>query len=231
MRLVSGLALAVVAAVALLACGETQEVIQSESPGATTPAASATPTAGPVAADTPTATAAPDVSPTPTVPLDVDPYDPSAWTAVPVPTSAIPAVPESWEVFDSKGGVSYQFRYPDTWFIGGTNRVMSFDPATWTTPAYPPGGVLVEVQIGPVQSAAERPPEATDTTIAGMAAWEIVRVLDLPGVNPDISRYHSVGVDYSGYRIFIVGFFEDKDADESAFRQIVSSFEFLQPAQ
>jgi hypothetical protein len=58
MRLVSGLALAATAAIVFLACGETQEVTQSESPGVT---ASATPTASPIpttapASPTPTAT-------------------------------------------------------------------------------------------------------------------------------------------------------------------------------
>jgi hypothetical protein len=69
MRLVSGLALAATAAIVFLACGETQEVTQSESPAATasaTPTASSAPTTAP---STPTA----DEVPTPPTEAYADP--------------------------------------------------------------------------------------------------------------------------------------------------------------
>jgi hypothetical protein len=59
MRLVSGPALAVTAAIVFLACGETQEVAQTESPRATTPA-------------TPTASSAPTTAPAPPTPTADD---------------------------------------------------------------------------------------------------------------------------------------------------------------
>jgi hypothetical protein len=67
MRLVSGLALAATAAIVFLACGETQEVTQSESPGVT---ASATPTAS----SAPTTAAASATPPADGVPADWETY-------------------------------------------------------------------------------------------------------------------------------------------------------------
>ena len=232
MRFMFGLSTAAVTAIFFLGCGSTEEVSENDLQALAPSPAAATPTPTPSPAVTPTANAVPEavVTPTPTAsPLKTqapggDPFDMTTWAVVPIPTDATPGIPDSWNTLTSKGAVGYEFRYPETWFSDNPTRVLSFDPATWTTSAFPTGGIVFEVQIGLIGSSAERPAEATDKSIDGVSGWEIVRVRDLPNGIPSISRVHTIGLDHGEYRVFLVGFFDDRDPDETSFRQIVSSF-------
>ena len=212
------LAVALLLAWLAASCGDSEEL---------QPSPTATATVIPSSTPAPTA-AVTEIPPTPSpaqTPGGGGGGDLGPGTVVPPPNISPPPIPENWRVFEGSKLITYSFRYPDTWYLNGTHRVSSWDPAAWTGPRYPPGGVLVEVQIARPEFAEPRPTEATDTTLAGLPAWEVVRSYD-SAASGGITRLHSVTASHAGYVFSLIAYFAQDQPDETTFSQILNSVVF-----
>lgn len=218
MRTALILSAAATAALLAIACTGTEEVSDTESPGATTPPASepASPTATPATSQTqsptPRATGSSggggggeEGTPVPIV--------------SPIPTDSV--IPPDWPTFhDAEGG--YSFRYPVSWYTDPVNRrVQSFDPASWSSNLYPDRGIVVEVHVTPADNGALAPSPvgATDATFAGSPAWRIVRTYD-QAVEGQIAWSHGLSTLHHDRNYMLIAFFEQPHPDDSLFLQI-----------
>ncbi len=223
MRLVSGLLLAAAAAILFLGCGSTEEASQPQGQ-VISPAATSTPTPTPVV--TPKATVAVTTTAPPAGSIVDTELGPAVSLPPPTPLQGSTPIPDIWNTFSNSEAIGFSFRYPDSWYSRSVGRVTSWDPDTRDEkPFVPPGGMMVEVQPAPLEFAEERPPEATDTSLGGNPAWEVVYGYDGTAATNGLTRVHVVAVDISGHRLFVTGFFAQQEPDESIFLQILQSLE------
>ncbi|HET9476985.1 MAG TPA: hypothetical protein VFP63_05820 [Dehalococcoidia bacterium] len=161
------------------------------------------------------------------------PTSDASTSATPAPTTtaptSTPSLPEDWATY-SNSSAGFTFRYPSAWFAVAEGGVYSWDVSSTQTVRRPPDGITVQVLSGPIDQAEQRPSDATDTNLAGLAAWEYART-EGPDLSGDIARVHVIATDLNGTRFFLVGAFGPANIDESTFAMIASSFEFAPAAQ
>lgn len=201
---------ATVAGVVVALPGDGEEEVPSQVQSTETPAA-ASPRPTPAAASSPSQTAVPG-SPSP---------PPAAVTSAPIPVD--------WATFTFDRVPEVTLRYPPDWYVEG-RRLTSFDPATWTGGFYPPGGILVDLDRIPVDPNMDqliRPPEAKDTTVGGLPAWEFECTGDVSAdcANAPWAKVHYFVVEAS-FKYAFFGYFAEKDADEATFLLMVLSVRF-----
>jgi hypothetical protein len=159
-----------------------------------------------------------------TTPTPVVTFGPEGGTVIPVPSrNPIAPVPADWVVFSN---ASFSVRHPPDWFAYPDNSfILSFDPASAPGPeTFPDGGVKVQLSRVSTSVAGfdQRPPESSDTVLAGLPAWEVVRAYDrLRGVQ----YTHAVAVEVNGYRYAVGALFAESNPDETVFFQILSTVE------
>ena len=139
------LVLAPVLLLALIACGEAEEV---------------TPTPGPEATATP-----PGESPTPGGDETITPSPDGGRTPS-------PGVPADWKTFeDPQHFGEASFRYPPDWHRE-ENRVLSLGTAEWPSVCIPVDEMLIEASVTPAEKIS-RPETAVDFTHGPYAGWEL----------------------------------------------------------
>jgi hypothetical protein len=222
----------VLAGLVLAACGDEEE--------APDPQQTATPTAT-AATATATATATPTVTPTVTPP----PPSPSPAASpegsgpagggdlgpgTPVPVAPVPAeaeVPDDWNTFESTAPVYIAFRYPAGWYRE-RNRVMSFDPATWSGPYFPAGQIGVEVIQARAESAQPRPKGAEDITLAGRTGWQQAYSYPDAVKIGGVGLYHTVAIPVGEYVVFITAVYGAVELPDDPFPTILASLKLAE---
>lgn len=212
MRAVLGLSLAAVAATVLLACGEAEDVVQTDSPSATTPAASGTQTPTPDSGVTVTS-------------------EPS-----PPPTSS-PGPTAGWRVYEPASSL-FSVQYPSDWFAAD-GSISSRDLAAWDGPGRVADAIEVEFGsyvddgvsgcgiISVDKSGGQViPNEATAIALDDEPAWRLVRDEGDPLLEGVLTRIDAISSIHAGYCFTIVGYFTQDEPDTAAFDAIVATFEF-----
>lgn len=158
-------------------------------------------------------------------------------TPVTLPISPTPSV---WAVYADEDG-RFAVKYPSGWFrADGSGSVYSFDPATTT--GYGPLPVeVMKVDVGSNaagaggcgphsinQSTGEVIPTAgaTQVSLGGFPAWQIVRVAGDPAIEGTLTRIQGVSALYQGYCFKLVAYFTQKEPDIETFEEILRSYEF-----
>jgi len=171
----------------------------------------------------PSVGATPGGSPSPSSSVSATPTP-----GLPLPSLPPPDVPAAWETFMTNEAPKVRLRYPNGWLRGpGEGRISSFDPSTVKGSQYPPNGVVIDVDRTPLDQPGlpARPPEAVDTVLGGVPAWEVVQT-DLQ--ESEYGKRHVVVVERNGYRYGLFAALVEASADEATFVLILSSFRFIQ---
>lgn len=184
--------------VAVAACGEDEEVLPADEP--TTPTVT-------VAPASPTTSTAPSTTP-------VAPATATEPTQGALATFRIETIPE------------LSFQYPSSWFRttpGSPSTLTSFDPASWTQPQVPAGGIVLQVdRISLTDPALEpRPSDATDIDVAGITGW---RQIETDTFEDRAEEVQVIAIENDGYRYtFSVSF--GTGADRQAISKVLQSVE------
>ena len=151
-----------------------------------------------------------------------------------------PSAPADWLTYTDADG-RYSLRYPTDWYrdVGAFGGAFySFDPSLATVPpeGLPQYETKVEASItearglsgcggalnfdksGEVDST---DPQATETTLGGQPARELVR--DNHGFG--LTRIRGISLVHEGYCILLIAYFTQDPPDEQTFQEIADSFE------
>ncbi len=139
----------------------------------------------------------------------------------PLPTPV--SIPGTWATFVEPAIPGLTFRYPAEWHQTSIGTFYSFDPSAPNITGFPSGGVKLQFDRTPLGSpvVSPRPPEATDTELGGLPAWEVARTFDPITAGP--GRAHLVAAEVNGYVYVVVAHFTEQDADETLFLKILST--------
>jgi len=162
-----------------------------------------------------------------------------AATETAAPTST-PSVPEDWPTYSDPAGL-FTIRYPATWFqSAGQAQFSSYDLSTLTTTQRPREALVVEVaystaagisncgvlSIDPKSGEGAPDPGATQTSLGGVPAWQIVSTEGDAALEGDLTRAQTISVVYQGYCLVVAGYFTQQAPDVGTFVQVASSFQF-----
>jgi len=157
-------------------------------------------------------------------------------TIVPIttPFPTPPPVPADWASYTDPEG-RFTFRIPGDWFVSQGGAVISWDPATWSKPYFPPNSTKVDVVVLPLNGGITgcEPTGGTPASLGGIEGWQVVQqndpTADTPSIPEDskIRRSHAVAADYKGSRYCLSALFTQDVPDEVTFSQIVDSFGFI----
>ena len=147
-----------------------------------------------------------------------------------------PTAPADWPTYTDPDG-QFSLRYPSDWYSSG-GEIYSFDPTATGPPGSWPSGVEIETDVfesagrgfcgGALKLDASGAldsidAEATDTTLGGQPAWEIVR--DDP--DPPTTLIRGISLVHKGHCILLVAYYTQETPHEQTFAQIADSFEIL----
>ena len=159
-------------------------------------------------------------------------------TATPTPEPS-PGVPADWLAYSDPGDL-FTVRYPPDWFERD-GELYSENPDIWSgAPSLPPEVTNVEIgsypddglsgcgvlsadtKTGEVSPAAD----ATQATLGGEPAWQIVREAGDPAIEGGLTRIQGISLIYKGYCFHIAAYFTQQKPDVDAFLGIASTFKF-----
>ncbi len=150
-----------------------------------------------------------------------------------------PTAPADWPTYTDPDG-RFSLRYPSDWYRSESCALYSYDVNAVTGPSgkIRPNEVKVEADVfetsdrrfcgaslqldesGALDSV---DPQATETTLGGQPAWEIVR--DDP--DPPSTLIRGIGLVHEGHCVLLTAYFTQKTPDEQPFEEIADSFEIL----